>query len=98
MDVYLRIIRGTKYVLVAACDNDLLGKCFREGKMKLEVSRDFYGTKLSSLEKTVQIVRDADVANLVGRKVVEAAVRRGLVDREAVILIAGIPHVQVMKL
>jgi len=40
----------------------------------------------------------ADMLNLVGRRVVDAAIANGLVHPDAVITIAGVPHVQVMKL
>jgi hypothetical protein len=38
------------------------------------------------------------VANLVGSSVVDAAVKQGLVDPDAIISIAGVPHAQIMKL
>ena len=94
----LRIFRQKQYLLVAACDNDLLGKTFREGKLKLEVDRKFYGEDLSTIEEAMAAIQKADIANLVGARVVESAVKRGLVDRQAVITIAGIPHVQVVKI
>jgi len=94
----LKIFRQKQYVLVAACDDDLLGKTFREGKLKLEVDRKFYGEDLSTIEEAMAAIQNADIANLVGVRVVESAVKRGLVDRQAVITIAGIPHVQVVKI
>jgi len=94
----LKIFRQKQYVLVAACDSDLLGKTFREGKLKLEVDRKFYGEGLSTIEEAMAAIQKADIANLVGVRVVESAVKRGLVDKQAVITIAGIPHVQVVKL
>jgi len=94
----LKIFRQKQYVLVAACDNDLLGKTFREGKLKLEVDRNFYGEDLSTIEKAMAAIQKADIANLVGARIVESAIKRGLVDRQAVIMIAGVPHVQVVKI
>ena len=94
----MKIFRQKQYVLVAACDDDLLGKTFREGKLKLEVDRKFYGEDLSTIEEAMAAIQNADIANLVGVRVVESAVKRGLVDRQAVITIAGIPHVQVVKI
>jgi hypothetical protein len=85
-------------MLVAACDDNLLGKTFREGKLKLEVDRKFYGEDLSTIEEVMAAIQKADIANLVGVRVVESAVKKGLVDRQAVITIAGIPHVQIVKI
>ena len=94
----LKLFRQAKYVLAAACDSDLLGKTFRDGKLKLEVDKKFYGEGLSTIEEAMAAIEKADIANLVGAKVVEAAVERGLVDRQAVVTIAGIPHVQILKI
>jgi len=48
--------------------------------------------------EAVVLMVGADMLNLVGRKVVDAAINNGLVHPDAVITIAGVPHVQVMKL
>ena len=40
----------------------------------------------------------ADILNLVGKTVVDAAIEKGIVHPEAVIVISGIPHVQVMRM
>jgi len=95
--VYIKIFRDRNCFLVAACDSELIGKTFREGKLKLEVARDFYGGTLASLEETVKILNKADVANLVGSCIVDASIKEGLVSADAVITIAGVPHVQIMK-
>jgi len=96
--IYVKVFRDKRCVLVAACDSDLIGKTFREGRLKLEVARNFYGGTLASLEETLRLLDSADVANLVGSSVVDAAVKQGLVDPDAIISIAGVPHAQIMKL
>ncbi|MEM2082428.1 MAG: DUF424 family protein [Candidatus Bathyarchaeia archaeon] len=85
-------------VLIAACDGELLGNVYREGRLKMEVSREFYGGRLTDVEEVVRSIDLADIVNLVGERVVGEAVRSGKVHRDAVIRIAGIPHVQIMKL
>jgi hypothetical protein len=84
--------------LVAACDAGLLGETFRQGKMRLEVSTEFYGGALCSIEEAVQALARADVANLVGETMINAAVDKGLVDPQAVIYFGKVPHVQIVKL
>ncbi len=98
MEVHLRVIRDKKGVLVAICDAGLLGETFRQGKMKLEVSSEFYGGALCTIEKAIEALAEADIANLVGEITIEAAVKEGLVDPQAVIHFCGIPHVQMVKL
>ncbi len=84
--------------MVAACDEDLLGRIFREGKLKLSLQTNFYGNATIELIEALVMLETADILNLVGQNIVRAAIDRGLVHPHAVISIAGVPHVQVMKL
>jgi len=85
-------------MLVAACDAGLLGGTFRQGKLKLEVNTQFYGGALCTIEKAMEALVEADVANLVGETTIKAAVGKGLVDPEAVIYFGKVPHVQIVRL
>ncbi|HVH14963.1 MAG TPA: DUF424 family protein, partial [Candidatus Angelobacter sp.] len=79
-------------------DEDCLGRTFREGRLKLAPESKFYGSAVIGLTEAVVLMVGADMLNLVGRKVVDAAINNGLVHPDAVITISGVPHVQVMKL
>jgi hypothetical protein len=83
---------------VAVCDIDLIGETFREGKLKLDVRPDFYKGRVSSIREALHEIDAADIANLVGKGIIEAAVREGLVDPSAIVRIAGVPHVQIVRL
>ena len=97
-DIFLRIFKDQKYTLVAACDSNLLGETFRQGKLKLEVKRDFYGGIRTNLGQALDAIDAADIANLVGETIVQAAVKRSLVDQSAVLNIGGVPHVQIVRI
>jgi len=84
--------------MVAACDTDLIGETFREGKLKLEVKADFYKGTKTTLSEALREIDSADIANLVGGRIVEAAVQQQLVDPSAIVRIAGVPHVQVVRI
>ena len=96
--MHLRVIHDKRGVLVAACDAGLLGETFRQGKMKLEVNTQFYGGALCTVEKAMEALAEADIANLVGETTIKAAVSKGLVDPEAVIYFGAVPHVQIVRL
>jgi hypothetical protein len=97
-EVFLRVYKDPKYTLVAACDSDLLGETFREGKLKLEVKPDFYRGVQTTIMKALDAIDAADIANLVGEAIVQAAVKRSLVDPSAVLNIGGVPHVQIVRM
>lgn len=96
--IYLKTYVKDEQALVTVCDSDLVGKTLREGKLKLEVSRKFYEGQLVTTEEVIEALSKADAGNLVGKNSVRAAVDNNLVDPAAVIYIAGVPHVQVVKL
>jgi hypothetical protein len=98
VQVRLRVVHDKRGVLVAACDAELLGETFREGSKKLEVSAQFYGGPLCTVEMAVEALAEADVANLVGEATIKAAVDKGLVDPQAVIYFGAVPHVQIVRL
>jgi len=97
-EIFLRVYKDAKYTLVAACDSNLLGETFREGKLKLEVKADFYGGVRTTIVDALAAVDGADIANLVGETIVQAAVKRSLVDPSAVLNIGGVPHVQIVRM
>ena len=65
--------------------------------MKLEVSTEFYGGALCTVEKAMEALAKADVANLVGEATIKAAADKGLIDPQAVIYFGAVPHVQIVR-
>lgn len=97
-EVFVKKYCSGKDTLVAVCDKDLIGKTLRNGKIKLEVKKEFYGDKLTTPEEAAKALSEADTGNIVGKKSVKIAIERNLVDPSAVIHIAGIPHVHIIRL
>ena len=97
-NVYLRTFNTDKGTMVACCDEDLMGKTFKEGKLRLSLEAGFYGDTLCALAEALVVLDRADILNLVGKAVIDAAIEKGIVHPEAVIVISGIPHVQVMRM
>jgi len=97
-EVFLRVYKDPKYTLVAACDSNLLGETFREGRLKLEVKPDFYRGVRTTILEALTAIDSADIANLVGETIVKAAVERSLVDPSAVLNVGGVPHVQIVRM
>jgi hypothetical protein len=97
-EVYFRVFAHSNCRLVAVCDIDLIGETFREGKLKLEVKPDFYKGTASNISEVLPEIEAADTANLVGERIVGAAVRQGLIHPSAIVRIAGVPHVQIVRL
>ena len=85
-------------MLVGACDEELLGKKFVEGKLQLEVKRSFYDGHRVTADTLRNYLERATIANLVGKKTVECGIKMGLIDPDCVITIQGIPHAQMVRM
>ncbi len=93
--IKMKVYRRGDEVLVAACDADLLGKSFKEGELRIEVSSFYDGLQVHKNE-LVRHMKLATIANLVGEKVVGIAIEEGYIDKENIIRIDGIPHAQMV--
>ena len=96
--IYVKIYRVQGEVLLAACDEELLGKTFREGELKLEVKERFYKGELVDESALEGLLEEATIANLTGERCVTKAIELGYVNRERVLYIQGVPHAQMAKL
>lgn len=93
----LRTIQTQGENLVVICDKELLGKKFKDGKLQIEVKESFYGGKEESVDKCIEALRNATIANMLG-SIVECAVEEGIVDRSMVLRIKGVQHAQLVRL
>jgi hypothetical protein len=98
VECYARVYRTEGEVILAACDRDLWGKTFEEGKRILEVRKEFYGEELLDGNEFACLLREATIANLVGEEVVSHSQALGYVDPEAVLRIQGVPHAHIYQL
>lgn len=90
----MRIHRQGREVLVAVSDAALVGREFREGNLRLQVSEAFYGSEGADAAEVVRQLTLCTIANLVGVDTVMLAIRHGFVDPENVLDIDGVPHAQ----
>ncbi|CAD5243705.1 DUF424 domain-containing protein [Thermococcus camini] len=96
--IYVKVYRVQGEVLLAACDEELLGKTFREGELKLEVKERFYRGELVEEDALDSLLHEATIANLTGERCVSKAIELGYVDEARVLRIQGVPHAQMAKL
>src|SRR5688572_10300054 len=82
--------------LLAACDEELVGTKHSEGKFRLDVTPQFYDDIRVGETELGHYLGACTVANLVGKRTVDFAVKLGLVDPQNVLIVAGVPHAQVL--
>lgn len=82
--------------IIAVCDSELLGERFEEGNMQIEVNEVFYGGDEKEEGEVIELLKDLykedATFNIVGQKSVDTAIKAGIISKEGVIKIQGIPH------
>ena len=97
MEAYFNLKKEGNKVLLAICDEELLGKTLRDGKIVFKISEDFYKGKKISVDQAVSMIENSTIINLIGNECVKKAIENGFVHPEAVLKIEGISHAQIMK-
>jgi len=96
--ISVKVYRQGDDVVIGACDEHLLGKKFRKGKLQIDVAKRFYDGERIDKKTFETFLCDATIANLVGKETVECAINLGLVDPECILKIKGIPHAQIVHM
>lgn len=98
--MYLKITEREGRKVVAACDKELIGKVFSQGKAMLDLKKysSFYqGTECNPGELG-KALSNFSSANLVGKKCVAVALEKGLAAESDLKYLQGIPHLHLYKL
>jgi hypothetical protein len=98
LEAYTNLRKCGEHVLLAACDEELLGKILRDGKLVFKVKEEFYKGPKMPVEDAVELMKESTVVNMVGANIVKKAIEEGLVHPEAVLNICGVPHAQIVKI
>ena len=85
-------------LLVAVCDEDVLGETFENGDVSLTVTEEFYGGESVDERAVADSLARASVANLVGTEAVDLAVREGFVDEANVLDVGATRHAQFLRM
>jgi hypothetical protein len=90
----VKIHKRENRTVLAVCDSDLVGRKFTEGDRQLDLSGDFYKGEERTDKDVGDLLRNADIVNLVGEKSVAIGIQEEVITQDHVITIAGIPHAQ----
>ena len=97
--MFIKIIKSYRD-LVAVCDSSILGKKFEQGNFQLDIKESFYRGEEVSEEKAIEIMKSMSAEdstfNIAGEKSVNAAIKAGVITRESVGKVQGIPFALVL--
>lgn len=94
----VKIHKADGKTVIALCDKELIGKKFQEGNKQLDLSGEFYNGEDKDPIEVGDLIRNADIVNIVGERSIKLALEEGVIDQEHIIEIEGIPHAQSIQL
>jgi hypothetical protein len=95
--VVIRVHRTQGEVVLAACDEELLGRKLKTGRREYLVSPGFYGSTRVQEDELVDLIRSSTIVNLLGSRTVGVARRAGLLAEGATTLLDGVEHAEIVQ-
>lgn len=97
--MYIKVHESYRKV-VAFCDSEIVGKKFEEGKRQLDVTENFYKGDEVGHEEAIELLKDYalddSTFNIVGHEAVKTAIEAGLINKNSVGKVGGIPFALVL--
>lgn len=93
-------VRTTEYQgnsLVNICDEELIGKTVREGRLQVHLSRDFYSGDKVDTGEALRLIKTSTIVNLAGRRAVTLALENQIGASQAIREIEGVPFLMIYK-
>ena len=80
--------------IVGICDEDLLGK----KKGCLNISEYFFKGELVEIKDALKKLETATIANIIGKNITSAALEKGIISKDGIKEIEGIPQSQIFSM
>lgn len=92
--MYIKIHQSQDRSVIAVCDKELIGKTLKDNKIEIKISERFYKGEEQAEDYIIKILKDADNINLMGEKAVNAGLKAGVIVKNNIRTIQGVPHAQ----
>jgi uncharacterized protein len=86
---------GPQGLILVVTDQDLLGGKFSEGKLQLDLTKEFYQGEEKTKEEIFKLFTEARDLHLTGKEAVALGIEKNLVDSDKILYIEKVPHAEV---
>ena len=93
--VYTKIHKSRGEVLLAVCDEEIMGERLSDRNLTLEVKESFYKGDLMGVDEAIDRMESATIVNMMGNGIVSAAIDAGIITEENTMEISGVKHAQI---
>ncbi len=92
-----RELRYQSASMVNICDEELLGRSLREGNLRVDISPDYFSGVRVDGRTAIAKIKETDIVNLVGNRIVARAVKEKLAHPKAVRKIDSVSFLMIYK-
>jgi hypothetical protein len=90
-------LTSDKRLILAVCDEELIGRRIVDGKRQLDLSADFYKGEPKEEAETVSLMKKAFSIDAAGKNSVRCCILAGVVEDEKAPALKGVPYLQVVR-
>ena len=80
------------------CDEDLLGKVIKNGKLQINITQSYYGQRLVEQAEAETLLQSCSILNLVGKNTIQLSVDLKVGSQQGVKTIDDVPFLIVFKM
>ncbi|HIG97663.1 MAG TPA: DUF424 family protein [Candidatus Aenigmarchaeota archaeon] len=91
------VLKQGKDVLLAICDENILGKTFSDGELEIFIS-DFYKGKSCGAADAIKLAKKATIINAVGKDIINILIEKKFVNASSILKIGETSHAQVITM
>lgn len=80
------------------CDEELLGKTVKQGKLQINISASYYGHRLVDQTEAENLMKSSSILNMVGKDTIEMSIKLKIGSEAGVKTIGDVPFLIVFKM
>lgn len=93
-----RVTNHQNNLMLNICDATLLGKTIVQDKLKINISKSYYGEKIIEKEEAEELLKKSFSINMVGKETISLSVGLGIGSKDAVKEIGGVPFLIIFNM
>jgi hypothetical protein len=93
----LRSARYQNSMMIDVCDLQLIGRRLEEEGLVINLAKEYYQQEIIEQSRARDLLKVCDIANLVGKQIVEQALEMRLAKEASVRMISGVPFLMIYR-
>jgi hypothetical protein len=84
-------------MMIDLCDLELIGQRLEQEGLVVNLTKEYYQQDVVELDRAQELLRNCDIANLVGDKIVGHAISMKMAKEVSIKRISGVPFLMIYK-